>query len=282
MKEVQEETGIECEPVRLIAVLDGLRLGFTRIPLYSLVFHCRAIGGELQRHPLECADVGWFAEDDLPEPLAGAGLGRRLAFAAIRGRASTCSSTRPATHPGEAETARGRALRRRAGRGGRRRSTSASGSLPLVADGARGRPARASGATPSASVHGRRQRRRLDLVAVGRERLEAVPQRLGRRRRRRRRCPGRGRRAGTARRCRRRLAGRTRPPGGAATRGSCRRARRRAARSGSRSRRRRPARRSARRGRRSPPGRTRQTQAGDRPATVRTLGSTVPVRGTSA
>ena len=51
VKEVQEETGIECEPVRLIAVLDGLRLGFTRIPLYSLVFHCRAIGGELQAAP---------------------------------------------------------------------------------------------------------------------------------------------------------------------------------------------------------------------------------------
>ena len=46
VKEVHEETGIECEVVRLIAVLDGLRLGFTRVPLYSLVFHCRAVGGE--------------------------------------------------------------------------------------------------------------------------------------------------------------------------------------------------------------------------------------------
>src|SRR5437588_2935886 len=48
MKEVQEETGIDVEPIRLIAVLDGLRLGFTRIPLYSLVFHCKAGGGELK------------------------------------------------------------------------------------------------------------------------------------------------------------------------------------------------------------------------------------------
>ena len=48
MKEVLEETGIECEPVRLIAVLDGLRLGFARVPMYSIVFHCRMIGGELQ------------------------------------------------------------------------------------------------------------------------------------------------------------------------------------------------------------------------------------------
>src|SRR5262245_20402467 len=40
VKEVHEETGIDAEPVRLIAVLDGLRLGFTSVPLYSLVFHC--------------------------------------------------------------------------------------------------------------------------------------------------------------------------------------------------------------------------------------------------
>ncbi|MHB8328955.1 MAG: NUDIX hydrolase N-terminal domain-containing protein, partial [Acidimicrobiales bacterium] len=72
VKEVLEETGIEVEPLRLIAVLDGLRLGFTRMPFYSLVFHCRAVGGELQAHPLECADVGWFAPDALPQPLAGA------------------------------------------------------------------------------------------------------------------------------------------------------------------------------------------------------------------
>ena len=61
VKEVHEETGIECEVVRLIAVLDGLRLGFTRMPLYSLVFHCRAIGGDLAAHPLETTDVGLFA-----------------------------------------------------------------------------------------------------------------------------------------------------------------------------------------------------------------------------
>jgi len=51
-KEVEEETGIICEPERLIGVLDGLRLGMSRIPLYSLLFHCRAVGGELQPHPL--------------------------------------------------------------------------------------------------------------------------------------------------------------------------------------------------------------------------------------
>src|SRR2546430_6206340 len=45
VKEVEEETGILAEPIRLIAVLDGLRLGFTTVPLYSLVFYCRALGG---------------------------------------------------------------------------------------------------------------------------------------------------------------------------------------------------------------------------------------------
>jgi ADP-ribose pyrophosphatase YjhB (NUDIX family) len=85
VKEVLEETGIECEPLRLIAVLDGQRMGFTRIPLYSLVFHCRAVGGSLAAHPLECADVGWFAEDAMPSPLAGIERWGEQAFAAIRG-----------------------------------------------------------------------------------------------------------------------------------------------------------------------------------------------------
>jgi len=85
VKEVQEETGITCEPQRLIAVLDGLRLGFTSVPLYSLVFHCRATGGELCAHPLETRDVGWFAHDNLPSPLAGFERWGAEAFAAIRG-----------------------------------------------------------------------------------------------------------------------------------------------------------------------------------------------------
>jgi ADP-ribose pyrophosphatase YjhB (NUDIX family) len=85
VKEVFEETGIEADPLRLIAVLDGLRLGFTRVPLYSLVFHCRAVRGDLKAHPLETSDVGWFAEDCLPFPLAGAERWSAHAFRAIRG-----------------------------------------------------------------------------------------------------------------------------------------------------------------------------------------------------
>ncbi len=87
VKEVWEETGIEVEPVGLLAVLDGMRLGFTRIPLYSVVFYCRALGGTLKAHPLECLDVGWFAQDALPSPLAGVDRWGDAAFAAIRGEA---------------------------------------------------------------------------------------------------------------------------------------------------------------------------------------------------
>ena len=77
VKEVEEETGIVAEPVRLIAVLDGLRLGMTRIPLYSLVFHCRAVGGSLDPHPLECADVGLvLARRPAVAPGRGGTLGR--------------------------------------------------------------------------------------------------------------------------------------------------------------------------------------------------------------
>ena len=85
IKEVAEETGIECEVIRPIAVLDGMRRGFTRIPLVSLVFHCRKTGGELKQHPLEVTDVGFFAEGELPESTAHAALWADHSFRAIRG-----------------------------------------------------------------------------------------------------------------------------------------------------------------------------------------------------
>lgn len=99
VKEVYEETGIEVEPVALIAVFDGLRLGFARLPLYSLVFHCRMLGGELRGHPLETAEVGFFARDALPWPLAGGARWVDLAFAAIDGAARPCDFDLPRTPP---------------------------------------------------------------------------------------------------------------------------------------------------------------------------------------
>ena len=85
VKEVLEETGIQCEVSGVIAVLDGMRMGMTRIPLYSTVFLCHAVGGELNPHPLETSDVGWFAEDELPAMTVGVSQWGAHAFAAIRG-----------------------------------------------------------------------------------------------------------------------------------------------------------------------------------------------------
>ena len=99
VKEVYEETGIECEVLRPIAILDGQRRGFTRIPLVSLVFHCRMTGGDLEPHPLECSDVGWFGRDALPDPTANADLWADQAFAAIRGEDVPVQFDRPRTPP---------------------------------------------------------------------------------------------------------------------------------------------------------------------------------------
>ncbi len=85
VKEVHEETGIECEPTRLLGVVDGQRMGFSRFGMYMLLFHCRATGGSLQPHPLETGDVGWFASDALPVATAGAGWWAEMAFDAING-----------------------------------------------------------------------------------------------------------------------------------------------------------------------------------------------------
>jgi ADP-ribose pyrophosphatase YjhB (NUDIX family) len=99
VKEVYEETGIEVEPLALIAVFDGLRLGFARVPLYSMVFHCRMLGGDLAGHPLETSNVGFFARDALPQPLAGGARWVDTAFAAIAGEQRPCLFDLPRTPP---------------------------------------------------------------------------------------------------------------------------------------------------------------------------------------
>jgi ADP-ribose pyrophosphatase YjhB (NUDIX family) len=103
VKEVFEETGIEVEPKRLIAVFDGLRLGFARVPMYSLVFHCTMLGGDLSGHPLETRQVGFFGRDDLPWPLAGGERWVDLAFAAINGEERPVEFDAPRTPPWRGE-----------------------------------------------------------------------------------------------------------------------------------------------------------------------------------
>lgn len=95
VKEVLEETGIECEPVQLLGVVDGQRMGFSRFGMYMLLFHCRAVGGSLQGHPLETSGVGWYAEGDLPDATAGAEWWGPMAFAAINGAAGSATFDPP-------------------------------------------------------------------------------------------------------------------------------------------------------------------------------------------
>ncbi len=103
MKEVEEETGIIADPVQLLGVIDGMRMGFSRFGMYMLLFHLRATGGVLQGHPLETADVGWFAQDELPTPTAGAQWWADMAFAAVNGavQPATFDQPRPQTWRGE-------------------------------------------------------------------------------------------------------------------------------------------------------------------------------------
>ena len=95
VKEVLEETGIECEPMQLLGVVDGQRMGFSRFGMYMLLFHCRATGGTLQGHPLETSGLGWFAADALPSATAGIEWWGQMAFNAINGERSIATFDSP-------------------------------------------------------------------------------------------------------------------------------------------------------------------------------------------
>jgi len=105
VKEVQEETGIRCQVIRPLAIVDGFRSGLSRIPFYSLVFLCQAKGGSLSPHPLECLDAGWFNRDNLPEPLARGDIWADSAFDAIEGNDTPVSFDQPRTHVWNRDTA---------------------------------------------------------------------------------------------------------------------------------------------------------------------------------
>ena len=95
VKEVREETGIECEPVQLLAVIDGQRAGFSRFAMYLLLFHCRATGGTLAAHPLEVSDVGWYHRHSLPAGTVAADEWGPLAFSAIDGNSPSVMFDQP-------------------------------------------------------------------------------------------------------------------------------------------------------------------------------------------
>lgn len=106
MKEVEEETGIIAEPVQFLGVMDGQRMGISRFGMYLLMFHMRAVGGEITPHPLETDGVGWFAHDALPERTAGAQWWGPRAFNVIAGNKeyATFDPPRPEVWRGHAES----------------------------------------------------------------------------------------------------------------------------------------------------------------------------------
>jgi ADP-ribose pyrophosphatase YjhB (NUDIX family) len=95
VKEVREETGIDAEPVQLLGVVDGMRMGFTKFGMYMLLFHCRATGGNITPHPLETDGCGWFSRNQLPSHTVGAEWWADRAFAAIDGETFTASFDAP-------------------------------------------------------------------------------------------------------------------------------------------------------------------------------------------
>lgn len=68
VKEVKEEAGLEVEPVRLIAVIDGTRETKTSYPygIYKAFVLCEIIGGKFEEN-IETEESGFFSINELPE-----------------------------------------------------------------------------------------------------------------------------------------------------------------------------------------------------------------------
>ena len=80
-----EETGIECEPQRVLAVIDGQRMGFSR---FGDVHAPLPLHGDGRRAALPPAGVRRrrvVRPEDLPATTAGAAWWAPMAFAAING-----------------------------------------------------------------------------------------------------------------------------------------------------------------------------------------------------
>ncbi len=68
IKEIKEETGIDVEVIRLLAIYDKQRHEHPAEPyyIYKLMFFCKATGGELQPG-FDMKGAAYFSLDDLPE-----------------------------------------------------------------------------------------------------------------------------------------------------------------------------------------------------------------------
>lgn len=67
VKEIKEETGLDAEVIRLLAVYDKQRHAHPPEPyyIYKLMFHCRVTGGELKAG-FDMQGADWFSLDELP------------------------------------------------------------------------------------------------------------------------------------------------------------------------------------------------------------------------
>ncbi len=67
IKEIREETGLNAEIVRLLAIYDKQRHPHPSEPyyIYKLMFHCRVTGGKLKAG-FDMQGADWFSLDELP------------------------------------------------------------------------------------------------------------------------------------------------------------------------------------------------------------------------
>jgi ADP-ribose pyrophosphatase YjhB (NUDIX family) len=91
VREALEETGVRCEPIALVGVYDN-RMWETGViqHLYKFTFLCRPLDqGQLHEpasHAVETLEIGWFAENALPDDLFAGHVQRvRDAFNLWRG-----------------------------------------------------------------------------------------------------------------------------------------------------------------------------------------------------
>lgn len=68
VKEVQEETGLDCQAVRLLALFDKKQHNHPPQPwyIYKAFVLCEATGGTIQSHTTETGEVRWVHRRELP------------------------------------------------------------------------------------------------------------------------------------------------------------------------------------------------------------------------
>ncbi len=74
VRETLEETGVRCEPVALVGIYDNRRweIGVAQ-HIYKFTFLCQSLDSdrivETPSHAIETLEIGWFAENALPDDL---------------------------------------------------------------------------------------------------------------------------------------------------------------------------------------------------------------------